>query len=107
MIYKVLVKKPEIYKEVVVNDYGEESTVERVRWREEWKRIEREMTAEEIAEMEAQQAEMPEPEPTLEERLSMLEDAFAKLRMEVFKNGEFWMNHIKQGKVTIDDVPEK
>ena len=61
MIYKVLVKKPEIYKEVVVNDYGEESTVERVRWREEWERVEREMTAEEIAEMEAQQAEMPEP----------------------------------------------
>ena len=61
MIYKALVKKPEIYKEVVVNDYGEESTVERVRWREEWERVEREMTAEEIAEMEAQQAEMPEP----------------------------------------------
>ena len=61
MIYKVLVKKPEIYKEVAVNDYGEESTVERVRWREEWERVEREMTAEEIEEMEAQQAEMPEP----------------------------------------------
>ena len=57
MIYKVLVKKPEIYKEVVVNDYGEESTVERVIWREEWERVEREMTAEEIAEMEAQQDE--------------------------------------------------
>ena len=66
MIYKVLVKKPEIYKEVVVDDYGEESTVERVRWREEWERVEREMTAEEIAEMEAQQAGMPEPEPAPE-----------------------------------------
>ena len=87
MIYKVLVKKPEIYKEVVVNDYGEESTVERVRWREEWKRVEREMTAEEIAEMEAQQAEMPEPEPTPEERLTIIEDAFAELCMEVFGNG--------------------
>lgn len=87
MIYKVLVKKPEIYKEVVVNDYGEESTVERVRWREEWKRVDREMTAEEIAEMETQQAEMPEPEPTLEERLSIMEDAFAELCMEVFDNG--------------------
>lgn len=87
MIYKVLVKKPEIYKEVVVNDYGEESTVERVRWREEWKRVDREMTAEEIAAMEAQQAEMPEPEPTLEERLSIMEDAFAELCMEVFDNG--------------------
>lgn len=73
MIYKVLVKKPEIYKEVVVDDYGEESTVERVRWREEWKRVEREMTAEEIAEMEAQQAEMPEPAPSPEERLNALE----------------------------------
>ena len=61
MIYKVLVKKPEIYKEVVVDDYGAESTVERIRWREEWERVEREMTAEEIEEMEAQQAEMPEP----------------------------------------------
>ena len=61
MIYKVLVKKPEIYKEVVVDDYGEKFTVERVRWREEWERVEREMTAEEIAEMEAQQVEMPEP----------------------------------------------
>ena len=87
MIYKVLVKKPEIYKEVVVDDYGEESTVERVRWREEWKRVEREMTAEEIAEMEAQQAEMPEPEPTPEERLTIIEDAFAELCMEVFGNG--------------------
>ena len=87
MIYKVLVKKPEIYKEVVVNDYGEESTVERVRWREEWERVEREMTAEEIAEMEAQQAEMPEPEPTPEERLTIIEDAFAELCMEVFGNG--------------------
>ena len=73
MIYKVLVKKPEIYKEVVVNDYGEESTVERVRWRKEWERVEREMTAEEIAEMEAQQVEMPEPEPSPEERLDALE----------------------------------
>ena len=61
MIYKVLVKKPEIYKEVVVDDYGAESTVERIRWREEWERVEREMTAEEIEEMEAQQAEMPKP----------------------------------------------
>ena len=73
MIYKVLVKKPEIYKEVVVDDYGAESTVERVRWREEWKRVEREMTAEEIAEMEAQQQEMPETDPTPEERLDALE----------------------------------
>ena len=73
MIYKVLVKKPEIYKEVVVDDYGAESTVERVRWREEWERVEREMTAEEIAEMEAQQAEMPEPEPSPEERMDALE----------------------------------
>ena len=74
MIYKVLVKKPEIYKEVVVNDYGEESTVERVRWREEWERVEREMTAEEIAEMEAQQAEMPEPQISDEEAVAIITD---------------------------------
>ena len=74
MIYKVLVKKPEIYKEVVVNDYGEESTVERVRWREEWERVEREMTAEEIAEMEAQQAEMPEPQISDNEAVAIITD---------------------------------
>ena len=33
----------------------------------------REMTAEEIAEMEKAQSEMPEPEPTPEERLSKVE----------------------------------
>ena len=74
MIYKVLVKKPEIYKEVVVNDYGEESIVERVRWREEWERVEREMTAEEIAEMEAQQAEMPEPQISDDEAIAIITD---------------------------------
>ena len=74
MIYKVLVKKPEIYKEVVVDDYGEESTVERVRWREEWKRVEREMTAEEIAEMEAQQVEMPEPQISDDEAVAIITD---------------------------------
>ena len=74
MIYKVLVKKPEIYKEVVVNDYGEETTVERVRWREEWERVEREMTAEEIAEMEAQQAEMPEPQISDDEAIAIITD---------------------------------
>lgn len=74
MIYKVLVKKPEIYKEVVVNDYGEESTVERVRWREEWERVEREMTAEEIAEIEAQQAEMPEPQISDDEAVAIITD---------------------------------
>ena len=74
MIYKVLVKKPEIYKEVVVDDYGVESTVERVRWREEWERVEREMTAEEIAEMEAQQAEMPEPQISDDEAVAIITD---------------------------------
>ena len=74
MIYKVLVKKPGIYKEVVVNDYGEESTVERVRWREEWERVEREMTAEEIAEMEAQRAEMPEPQISDDEAIAIITD---------------------------------
>ena len=33
----------------------------------------REMTAEEVAEFERQQAEMPEPEPTPDERLDALE----------------------------------
>ena len=74
MIYKVLVKKPEIYKEVVVNDYGEESIVERVRWREEWERVERERTANEIAEMEAQQAEMPEPQISDDEAIAIITD---------------------------------
>ena len=74
MIYKVLVKKPEIYKEVVVDDYGEESTVERVIWREEWKRVEREMTAEEIEEMEAQQAEMTEPQISDDEAVAIITD---------------------------------
>lgn len=36
--------------------------------------ITREMTAEEIAEMERMQAEMPKPEPTPEERIAALED---------------------------------
>lgn len=35
--------------------------------------ITRDMTEEEIAEMERQQAEMPEPEPSPEERLDALE----------------------------------
>ena len=74
MIYKVLVKKPEIYKEVVVDDYGAESTVERVRWREEWERVKREMTAEEIEEMEAQQAEMPEPQISDDEAVAIITD---------------------------------
>ena len=46
-----------------------------------------EMTAEEIAEMERQQTELPESEPTPEERLAIMEDAFAELCMEVFGNG--------------------
>ena len=47
----------------------------------------RDATPEEIAEMERQQAELPELEPTPEERLSIMEDAFAELCMEVFGNG--------------------
>ena len=74
MIYKALVKKPEIYKEVVVDDYGAESTVERVRWREEWERVEREMTAEEIAEWQQSIADIPVPEPTTDERIAALEE---------------------------------
>lgn len=44
------------------------------------------MTPEEVDEMERQQAEMPEPEPTPEERLAIMEDAFAEL-CEVIFNG--------------------
>lgn len=44
------------------------------------------MTPEEIAEFERYQAETPEPEPTPEERLAIMEDAFAEL-CEVIFNG--------------------
>lgn len=37
----------------------------------------RELTAEEIAELELMAAEMPEPEPTAEERIAELEEALA------------------------------
>ena len=47
----------------------------------------RDATPEEEAESERQQAELPEPEPTPEERLAIMEDAFAELCMEVFGNG--------------------
>ena len=50
------------------------------------KTVYRDATAEEIAEFERQQAEMPEPEPTPEERLAIMEDAFAEL-CEVIFNG--------------------
>lgn len=42
-----------------------------------WKngaKIERDMTADELAELEKQQSEAPEPEPTPEERLAELEN---------------------------------
>ena len=39
----------------------------------------REMTPEEIAELERLQAEMPAPEPTAEERLAALEEAMLEL----------------------------
>ena len=39
----------------------------------------REMTPEETAEMERLQAEMPAPEPTVEERLAALEEAMLEL----------------------------
>lgn len=46
----------------------------------------RDATPEEIAEYERQQAEMPEPELTADERLAIMEDAFAEL-CEVVFNG--------------------
>lgn len=39
----------------------------------------REMTAEEVAELEALAAEMPQPEPTPEERIAQLEEVLALL----------------------------
>ena len=39
----------------------------------------REMTAEEIAEIEKLASEMPQPEPTAEERLAALEEAMLEL----------------------------
>ena len=39
----------------------------------------RDMTAEEIADFERQQAELPPPEPTPEERIAALESAFTAL----------------------------
>lgn len=42
--------------------------------------VTREMTAEEVAEMERMQAEMPTPEPTPEERLAALEAENAHLK---------------------------
>ena len=41
--------------------------------------ITREMTAEEVAEMERMQAEMPMPEPTPEERMTEIEAALIEL----------------------------
>ena len=51
------------------------------------KMIYRDATQDEITEMERQKAEMPEPEPSPEEQLSIMEDAFAELCMEAFGNG--------------------
>lgn len=41
--------------------------------------VTREMTAEEIAEMERMMAEMPKPEPTPEQRIAILEFALLEL----------------------------
>lgn len=46
----------------------------------------RDATPEELAEFESQQADMPEPELTAEERLEIMEDAFAEM-CEVIFNG--------------------
>ena len=45
----------------------------------------REMTADEIAEMERMAAELPQPDPTPEERIADLEKALALLLSEVSK----------------------
>ncbi|MGM9618946.1 MAG: hypothetical protein ACI3W8_03830 [Oscillospiraceae bacterium] len=48
------------------------------------KMIYRDASADEIAEAEAEQAGMPVPEPTPEERLATIEDAFAELCEVIF-----------------------
>lgn len=52
--------------------------------------VTREMTAEEIAEMERMAAEMPMPEPTPEERIAQLERDNADLKeaLELLLSGE-------------------
>lgn len=52
--------------------------------------VTREMTAEEIAEMERMAAEMPKPEPTPEERIARLERDNADLKeaLELLLSGE-------------------
>lgn len=51
--------------------------------------VTREMTAEEIAEMERMQAEMPKPEHTQDERLTALEteNAYLKEALEMLLSG--------------------
>ena len=50
--------------------------------------VTREMTAEEIAEMERMAAEMPAPEPTPDERMDQIEAAMIELAAIVAGGGE-------------------
>ena len=49
---------------------------------------ERELTAEEIAELEAQQSEAPAPTPTIEERMASVEEDTAIIRAILLGEGE-------------------
>ena len=78
--YKQIDTKTEEYKVTIPAEYDEEGNIiqeehEETRTREVpvMGKVYRDMTPEEIAEAEKLQAEMPEPEPTPEERLNTLE----------------------------------
>lgn len=78
--YKQTGTRTEEYKLIVPAEYDEEGNIiseehEETRTREVpvMGMVYRDMTAEEIAEMEKIQAEMPEPQPTEEERLDKVE----------------------------------
>lgn len=78
--YKKIGIKTEEYKIIVPAEYDEEGNIiseehEETRTREVpvMGMVYRDMTAEEIAEMEKIQTEMPEPQPTAEERLDKVE----------------------------------
>lgn len=78
--YKQIDTKTEEYTVIVPPEYDDEGNIiseehEETRTREVpvMGKVYRDMTPEEIAEMEKLQKEMPEPEPTPEERLNTLE----------------------------------
>lgn len=78
--YKKIGIKTEEYKIIVPAEYDEKGNIISIEHEETRTReipvmgmVYREMTPEEIAELEKMQAEMPEPQPTAEERLDKVE----------------------------------